>query len=131
METKKAPSLIATIPHIPVGNAHASVALFAATPFARPGIPARILRIGAEIRGFCQAHVSLRDGPPVLVRPQREFPGLIRQPVGPPPWQIPGVSTTPGQCEDGSHCTTRRGNAHKTEIAESARFSFPGIPALG
>jgi hypothetical protein len=46
---------------------------------------------------------AARD-PQFLVRPEGELPGFIRQLFGPPPGQTPGVSTTPGQCEDGSRC---------------------------
>ena len=35
--------------------------------------------------------------PRFLVRPKGEFPGLIRQPVGPLPRQILGVSATPSR----------------------------------
>ena len=66
--------------------------------------------------------------PRFSVRPEGELPGLIRQPSGLPPKQIPGASTTPKQCEGGSRCTTRRGNAHRTEIAEEREVLYRWHP---
>jgi hypothetical protein len=43
--------------------------------------------------------------PRFFFRPEGEPPGLIRQPVHPLPGQTPGESSTPGPCEDGSHCS--------------------------
>jgi len=69
--------------------------------------------------------------PRFLVRPKGELPVFIRRPVGPPPGQIPGESATPGQCEDGSRCTTRRGNAHNTDKAEEREVLYPWHPWVG
>ena len=45
--------------------------------------------------------------------------------------QIRGVSTTPALCEDGSRCTTRRGNTHRTDNAEEREVLYRWHPWVG
>jgi hypothetical protein len=55
--------------------------------------------------GLSASFPGLLRVPRFFFRPEGEPPGLIRQPVHPLPGQTPGESSTPGPCEDGSHCS--------------------------